>query len=95
MNIDPTNEDIVIFYVPADGSAGTVSFTNGTMPGDYAGGHEAEHMGFGDNGVLLINYNTNSAADASGTAVPVFVNEATADDATEDQYLIELNLHRR
>jgi len=30
LNIDPTNEDIVIFYVPSDGTAGTVSFTNGT-----------------------------------------------------------------
>jgi len=88
LNIDPTNEDIVIFYVPAAGTAGTVSFTNGTHPGDYAGGHEAENMGFGDNGVLKINYNTNSAADASGTAVPVFANDATADDPTADQYLV-------
>ena len=32
LNIDPTNEDVVIFYVPADGSAGSVSFTNGTSP---------------------------------------------------------------
>ena len=88
LNIDPTNEDKVIFYVPTDGTAGTVSFTNGTNPGDFAGGHEAENMGFGDNGVLKINYNTNSAADSSGTAVPVFANDATADDATTDQYLI-------
>ena len=57
------------------------------MPGDYAGGHEAETMGFGDNGVLKINYNTNSAADASGTAV-FFANDATLDDPTADQYLV-------
>ncbi len=88
LNIDPTNEDIVIFYVPAAGTAGTVSFTNGTMPGDYAGGHEAETMGFGDNGVLKINYNTNSAADSAGVAVPVFANDATLDDPTADQYLV-------
>ena len=88
LNIDPTNEDIVIFYVPSDGSAGTVSFTNGTMPGDYAGGHEAENMGFGDNGVLKINYNTNTAQDSSGTAVPVFANQASVDDPTADQYLV-------
>ena len=88
LNIDPTNEDIVIFYVPSDGSAGTVSFTNGTMPGDYAGGHEAENMGFGDNGVLKINYNTNTAQDSSGTAVPVLENQASVDDPTADQYLV-------
>jgi len=61
LNIDPTNEDIVIFFVGTSGSE-TVSFTNGTMPGDYAGGHEAENMGFGDNGVLKINYDTNGIA---------------------------------
>ncbi|MBT6933735.1 MAG: hypothetical protein HN983_01790, partial [Euryarchaeota archaeon] len=88
LNIDPTNEDIVIFYVPSDGTAGTVSFTNGTHPGDYAGGHEAENMGFGDNGVLKINYNTNSAADSSGTAVPVLANQVSVDDPTADQYLV-------
>ena len=32
LNIDPTNEDIVLFYVPAAGSGGSVSFTNGTIP---------------------------------------------------------------
>nr|AIF22845.1 hypothetical protein [uncultured marine thaumarchaeote SAT1000_10_G09] len=88
LNIDPTNEDIVIFYVPTDGSAGTVSFTNGTMPGEYDGGHEAENMGFGDNGVLKINYNANGAQTAAGVAVPVFANDATADDGTTDQYLV-------
>jgi hypothetical protein len=82
LNIDPTNEDIVIFYVPAAGTAGTVSFTNGTHPGDYAGGHEAETMGFDDNGVLKINYNTNSVDN------DVFANQVTADDPTADQYLV-------
>jgi hypothetical protein len=43
LNIDPTNEDIVIFYVPTDGSAGTVSFTNGTIPNASASDFAANH----------------------------------------------------
>jgi len=58
------------------------------MPGDYAGGHEAENMGFGDNGVLKINYNTNTAQDSSGTAVPVLANQVSLDDPVADQYLV-------
>ena len=45
-------------------------------------------MAFGDNGVLKINYNTNSAADSSGTAVLVFSNDDTADDSVADYYLV-------
>jgi hypothetical protein len=45
-------------------------------------------MNFGDNGVLKINYNTNSAADSSGTAVLVFANDDTADDSAADYYLV-------
>jgi len=88
LNIDPTNEDVVIFYVPEAGTAGTVSFTNGTSPNlsahnalvatavnDYfQTSYIAESMGFGDNGVLKINY------DANGISTNVFTNTATADD---------------
>ena len=35
LNIDPTNEDIVIFYVQNSGSE-SVSFTNGTKPNQAA-----------------------------------------------------------
>ena len=84
MNIDPTNEDIVIFFTGTSGSE-TVSFTNGTQPdlsaSDALGTattkgsqYIAETMGFGDNGVLKINYNANSAANA------VFENQASLDD---------------
>ena len=31
LNIDPTNEDVVVFFVGTSGSE-TVSFTNGTAP---------------------------------------------------------------
>ena len=88
MNIDPTNEDIVIFYVDSTQSESgleTVSFTNGTQPdlsaSDAIGtattrGAQfiAETMGFGDNGVLKINYNTNGATN------DVFANQASLDD---------------
>ena len=91
MNIDPTNEDIVIFYVETSGSE-TVSFTNGTRPNqaasDFAANHyEAETMGFGDNGVLKINYDTN------GIGTNVFANDITLDDpagasSAADYYLV-------
>ena len=85
LNIDPTNEDIVIFYVETSGSE-TISFTNGTdidlSASDAIGGvltgkgsqFIAETMDFGDNGVLKINYNTNGAANS------VFANQASLDD---------------
>ncbi len=87
LNIDPTNEDIVIFYVPQAGSGGSVSFTNGTVPNqgasDFAANHYlAETMGFGDNGVLHINYDTNSIN------TNVFANQASLDDDTANQYLV-------
>jgi len=93
LNIDPTNEDIVLFFVGTSGSE-TMSYTNGTVPNtstegiaqgtadDGQGAYNAETMGFGDNGVLKITYNTNSA----GTNVLTDV--ATDDDATADKYLV-------
>ena len=86
LNIDPTNEDIVIFYVETSGSE-TMSFTNGTIPNqgasDFAANHyEAETMNFGDNGVLKINYDTN------GVNTDVFTNDATIDDDTANYYLV-------
>ena len=97
LNIDPTNEDIVIFYVDstqAENSLETVSFTNGTVPNgaasDFTTNHYlAETMNFGDNGVLKINYNTNSVDN------DVFTNDATLDDtaaksvgSAADYYLV-------
>jgi hypothetical protein len=86
LNIDPTNEDIVIFYVETSGSE-TVSFTNGTRPNqdasDFAANHyKAETMNFGDNGKLIINYDTN------GISENVFANDATLDDPTANYYLV-------
>ena len=88
LNIDPTNEDIVIFFTGTSGSE-TVSFTNGTVPNqsasDFVANHyEAETMGFGDNGVLKINYDTN------GVGTDVFANDATLDDTVANYYLVFL-----
>ena len=90
LNIDPTNEDIVIFYVDStqsESSLETVSFTNSTRPNqdasDFAANHyKAENMGFGDNGVLKLNY------DANGVGVNVLANDATLDDPTANYYLV-------
>jgi len=99
LNIDPTNEDVVIFLVTG---TQTMSFTNGTAPdlsaSDAFGTHVpardgnyylAETMNFGDNGVLKITYDTN------GIGTPVFSNVATADDTAAksladaaDNYLV-------
>jgi hypothetical protein len=37
LNIDPTAEDIVIFYVTSSSATSTMSFTNGTVPSVIAG----------------------------------------------------------
>lgn len=78
LNIDPTAEDVVIFNVNAGMEA--VSFTDGSsyQHGDYL----AYDNYFDDNGVLLINNNTNSAA------VAVLNYTATLDDIDADQYLV-------
>ena len=93
LNIDPTNEDVVIFYVETSGSE-TMSYTNGTVPNlsdanSLSSFYLAENMGFGDNGVLKINYNTNGAANA------VLSNQASLDDpaaksvgSAADYYLV-------
>jgi hypothetical protein len=87
LNIDPTNEDIVVFHVtnstPTIG--GNVSFTNGTAPSsteDMMANFRMYDNGFEDNGQLIINYNADGAANA------VLVNEATLDDVDADNYLI-------
>lgn len=93
LNIDPTNEDIVIFYVETSGSE-TMSFTNGTVPNlsdaySLSTYYLAETMDFGDNGVLKINYDTN------GVNTDVFANQASLDDtaaksvgSAADYYLV-------
>ncbi|MGY8714480.1 MAG: hypothetical protein ACKVJ1_11375, partial [Verrucomicrobiia bacterium] len=87
LNIDPTNEDIVVFYVPAAGTTGTVSFTNGTVPlSENGAGDEyvAYDNYFSDNGNLMINY------DASSVNTSVLTNVVTVDDDVADQYLVFL-----
>ena len=83
LNIDPTNEDVVIFNVTTGSES--VSFTNGTVPvagtdmfNNYAGWSNS----FGDNGKLIIDY------DASGVGTDVFTNDITEDDITADKYLV-------
>ncbi len=91
LNIDPTNEDVVVFLVTG---TQTMSFTNGTAPNTTTEGlaqnvetgdkgfYQAETMGFGDNGVLKITY------DANGVGTNVFTDTVTADDAYNDNYLV-------
>ena len=70
LNIDPTDEDKVIFRVDQAGVStdSGVSWTNGTLnAGLVSGAYETAWSvagsghGFGDNGVLLINNNTSGA----------------------------------
>jgi hypothetical protein len=79
LNIDPTAEDIVIFYVGTSGQEG-VSFTNrtdGYASTDYINWSNS----FDDNGKLKINNNT------SGAGV-ILANDATLDDTTADNYMV-------
>jgi len=82
LNIDPTNEDVVVFnLVDATGAVGTVTFSNGTrMPA--ANTQMAFDNTFGDNGVLLVDY------DATGVGTNVLVNEATLDDTLLNYYVV-------
>jgi hypothetical protein len=83
LNIDPTNEDIVVFRTTGTDK---VSFTNGTLPGSAGDGHAFAYLAydnsFSDNGVLTIDYNANSAATA------VLTNQATADDTSADTDMV-------
>ena len=82
LNIDPTAEDVVIFYV-GNGNE-SVSFTNGThgTGGATGGVFIAFDNTFDDNGKLIINNNTNSAA------VVVLNGTTSLDDVSSDQYLV-------
>ena len=78
LNIDPTAEDIVIFYVEP-GMEG-VSFTDGTS---YStGNYLAYDNYFDDGGKLIINNNTN------GALYSVLNHTATLDDAIADNHLV-------
>jgi hypothetical protein len=81
LNIDPTAEDIVIFYTGGSGSSAGlgVSFTDGgaAATSDYKPYSNA----FDDNGVLIINNATNGG-------VSIFTHDATEDDVTNDQYMV-------
>ena len=89
LNIDPTGEDVVSFYV-ASGVEG-VSWMNRTIGGSNnadiltvnwtATDYKAYDNYFDDNGKLIINNATNGGSS-------VLVNIATADDATADNYMI-------
>ena len=84
LNIDPTNEDIVVFNIDDDGSSGPVTFTNGTVPqlgGASSSLLQAYSNSFSENGVLKIDY------DATGAGA-VFVNDATLDDVIANDYLV-------
>jgi hypothetical protein len=63
LNIDPTSEDKVVFYVGTN--TGTdyrgVSFTNGTWSIINDAYYKGYNNDFSDNGILKINNNTNSA----------------------------------
>jgi hypothetical protein len=85
LNIDPTAEDVVIFYV-ADGRAGTtipngVSFTNSTLSTYGNEDFLAFDNTFDDNGKLLITNNTNGGNS-------IFVNDVTLDDTEADVYVV-------
>jgi hypothetical protein len=82
LNIDPTDEDVVVFKIADSGSAtgSGVSFTNGTIDAKYlatgTNNYTAASAGFAfdDNGKLLIDM------DAAGTGTAVIEKDATADD---------------
>jgi hypothetical protein len=74
LNLDPTAEDVVMFYVAA-GSEG-VAFNADSRT------YNAFSNGFDDNGKLKINY------DANGSGTTVLTNNATIDDTSADNYLI-------
>ena len=81
LNIDPTAEDIVIFYTASDGrglNGEGVSFTDGS---NYAStDYKAFDNSFDDNGVLKITNDTNGAS--------IFVADATLDDTSADAYMV-------
>ena len=85
LNIDPTAEDVVLFYIGGSGSsdnASYVSFTNGT-DGFYAtANYKSYNNDFSDNGILIVNNNTNSAANV------VLNMSRNLDDLHADQYVM-------
>jgi hypothetical protein len=78
LNIDPTTEDVVMFFVTAGSEGVSFKATTTSSAGDYA----AFSNGFDANGKLKINYNTNGATAA------VLTNDATLDDTNADAYLV-------
>jgi hypothetical protein len=86
LNIDPTDEDVVVFKVATNGTSNVngVAWTNGTIPTNWAGGSNTfdpavvtmntTAHGFGDNGILLMNIN------ATGATANVLVKDGTTED---------------
>jgi hypothetical protein len=84
LNIDPTNEDIVVFNLDITGASGPVTFTNGTIPqitGASSSLAQQYSNSFGDNGVLKIDF------DATGAGV-IFEHDVTVDDAIANAYMV-------
>jgi hypothetical protein len=87
LNVDPTNEDIVVFNIAIDGTAttGPLTFTNGTIPqtgGASSIDAQAYKNGFKNNGVLKINY------DANGANQALFESIITLDDKIADTHIV-------
>jgi len=85
LNIDPTAEDVVMFYIGGTGDADDasyVSFTNGTSGFYDTLDYKAYNNSFSDNGKLIVNNNTNSAANE------VLNMSRSLDDMHTDQYLV-------
>jgi hypothetical protein len=79
LNIDPTAEDIVIFYVGATDTDKNVSFTDGSSiaSSDYL----LYDNYFDDNGNLII-------ANATNGGTSILANDATLDDTTADNFMV-------
>jgi len=103
LNVDPTDEDVVIFKVANGGgnnSTANVVFTNGTINHIFTAGTTTKVIpwnttssgfNFGDNGLLKINNNT------AGATVAVFDKASNTLDDTADSVSVGVSylIHRR
>jgi hypothetical protein len=79
LNIDPTGEDIVIFYVGTDNEG--VAFVNKTDSSSISvTAYDSYDNSFDDNGKLIINNATNGSV--------ILSNDATVDDPTADLLVV-------
>jgi hypothetical protein len=83
LNIDPTSKDVVMFDITAAATAPAVSFTVGTAAANHVyDDYKPWSNSFDDNGILLINNNTNNAGAS------VLTLGATLDDVTADNFMV-------